>query len=98
MVSLGSTPGEGRAPEAVEPLPRGVAPGGVGVLVDDAPVLRARLADPTRVSDADERIYDDKKAAYEPPDEWPAEDRIRVDTDDPEWRDRLRAELLRRLP
>jgi predicted kinase len=60
--------------------------------------IRERLRDPRRISDADERVFAQKQLSYEPPTEWPEADRITIDTHLDDWRDRLQAELLRRMP
>jgi aminoglycoside phosphotransferase family enzyme/predicted kinase len=60
--------------------------------------IRERLRDPRRISDADERVFAQKQLSYEPPTEWPEAHRITVDTHLDDWRDRLQAELLRRMP
>jgi len=60
--------------------------------------IRERLRDDRRISDADERVFEQKQLSYEPPTEWPEADRITVDTHLDDWRERLQAELLRRMP
>jgi aminoglycoside phosphotransferase family enzyme/predicted kinase len=81
---------------------RGYA-GGLGVPVlllevrcDEAVTLRrleARLEDSERISDAGPGIYRSQKERYEPPDEWPEERRIVVDTGLEGWRGALQKVL-----
>lgn len=70
------------------------------VAVECAPaVARARLAERARrgtdPSDAGPAFYDASVAGYEPPDEWPPADLVRVRTDG-DWRDAV-ADVARRL-
>jgi aminoglycoside phosphotransferase family enzyme/predicted kinase len=66
------------------------------VVCDEAVTLQrleARLADPERISDAGPGIYRSQKERYEPPEEWPEERRIEVDTGLEGWRGALRKAL-----
>jgi predicted kinase len=53
--------------------------------------LERRAAAGHDPSDAGPELLDHSRASFEPPEEWPADRRARVDTSAPDWRARVRA-------
>jgi len=55
--------------------------------------IERRMSDPDRISDAGLEVHRLQRERYEPPEEWPADASITLQTDRPDWRNDLRKRL-----